>query len=77
MMVRRRLIRASEIGEYVYCQRAWWLHHVIGEEPSGQQRRMRGTALHRQHGRRVWVSQALLLGAVVLVSVALLLWAVG
>lgn len=47
------IIRASEVGEYVYCARAWWLRRVAGEEPEGRERRELGTAMHAAHGRAV------------------------
>ena len=72
-MQRRRWIRASEIGAYSYCRRAWWLRHVGGLEPSGRERLERGVALHVAHGRRVQASQALLLVALLLLVLALLL----
>lgn len=49
-------IRASEVGDYVYCARSWWLRRVAGEEPTGQERREAGTALHTRHGRAVALS---------------------
>ncbi|MFL6230948.1 MAG: hypothetical protein ACJ741_19405 [Pyrinomonadaceae bacterium] len=53
MAERGKLIRASEIGEYVYCARAWWLR-VEGVEAGGwSEARERGTAWHREHGRGV------------------------
>ncbi|MFQ3662722.1 MAG: hypothetical protein SNJ69_10050 [Chloroflexaceae bacterium] len=67
------MIRASEVAEYVYCARAWWLRRVAGLEPQGQERRARGVALHVAHGRRValsaialWAGLALLAGGVLL-----------
>jgi hypothetical protein len=51
-------VRASEIGSYLYCRRAWWY-----------QRQGRGAVLsvaqesgldwHRRHGRRVLMASAL------------------
>lgn len=69
------VIRASEVGEYVYCARAWWLRRVAGEEPAGQARRDLGTALHVCHGRTVAASRVLLVmaGMVLLVGLGLLL----
>ena len=58
-----RIIRASEIGEYSYCSRAWWLRHVIRlpiPEGSGTEGRMAaGTRAHARHGRAVGLSGAL------------------
>lgn len=74
-MPRQRLpiIRASEVGEYVYCARAWWLRRVGGLEPSGYERREYGTALHRRHGRAVAGSRALLLLGIALALAAVVL----
>lgn len=57
---RLAIIRASELGEYVYCARAWWLRRALGWEPAGRERREYGTALHRRHGRAVLGSRALI-----------------
>ncbi len=69
------VIRASEIGEYVYCSRAWWLRRVAGLEPDAatQERMARGTVLHQRHGRAVFGSRALLLLALVIAVAAALL----
>ena len=74
-MARQRLpiIRASEMGEYVYCARAWWLRRVAGWEPAGRERREIGTVLHHRHGRAMAGSRALLVLAGVLVVVSILL----
>ena len=72
-----RIIRASEIGTYLYCQRAWW-YHSQGIESQNQAELQGGTAYHHAHGRRVFFAGllrlagwALLLGAVVLLAVGL------
>jgi hypothetical protein len=70
----KRLIKASEIGQYVYCQRAWWLAAVAGEKHQNVQALARGVQAHAGHGRLVsagsalrWVAIALAVGAVLLV----------
>lgn len=54
-------IRASELGEYSYCSRAWWYRHVIKiSPPAGTgQRLSKGIEAHRQHGRQVARASAL------------------
>lgn len=47
------VIRASEIGQYAYCARAWWLQRVQGYEPQDRRALEAGLALHRQHSRAV------------------------
>jgi CRISPR/Cas system-associated exonuclease Cas4 (RecB family) len=74
-MSRERLpiIRASEVGEYVYCAHAWWLRRVAGLEPAGRERRELGTVLHRRHGQAVAGSRMLVTLGVALALVAALL----
>ncbi len=65
------IIRASELGQYEYCARAWWLARVKGY-PSANVSQMRaGLVRHRAHGRAVagyrrlqWLAWALLFMAV-------------
>jgi CRISPR/Cas system-associated exonuclease Cas4 (RecB family) len=47
-----RVIRSSEIGNYLYCRRAWW-YHKQGFESQNQTELASGTKLHRVHGRKV------------------------
>jgi hypothetical protein len=50
---KRKLIKASGIGEYVFCARAWRLR-IDGYEPtSGHEARQAGTAWHLKHGRTI------------------------
>ena len=46
-------IRASELGQYAYCAKAWWLGRVEGVQPSNVRRLEAGTAVHTQHGAQV------------------------
>jgi CRISPR/Cas system-associated exonuclease Cas4 (RecB family) len=49
-------IRASEIGEYSYCSRAWWYRHVIKITPPAAgtgERLSKGVQAHHRHGRQV------------------------
>ena len=74
------IIRASEVGQYLYCPHAWWLGCIEGR-PSAHWREMAaGKAAHARHGRRVrsalWANRLayLLLTLAVLVGV---LWVSG
>lgn len=49
-----RIIRASEVAEYLYCHRAWWLSHVVGYEVEETKALASGSAYHRRHGGLVW-----------------------
>ncbi len=71
-----KTIRASEVGEYVYCARAWWMRRELGLEPAGSERRELGTALHSRHGRTVVFSGTLFVVGVLLliVAIGLLVW---
>jgi hypothetical protein len=48
-----RTIKASEIGEYVYCNRAWWLRRTYDIRPHNTQELQAGTRYHEQHGGQV------------------------
>ncbi len=67
-----RAIRASEVGEYVFCQRAWWFRHVQGAEPSNVRALEAGTAAHARHGRLVSAAVVLRALAVVVAVAAVL-----
>lgn len=49
---RMKVIRSSEIGNYLYCRRAW-MYRKQGFEPENQAELASGTELHRKHGRKV------------------------
>lgn len=69
-----RIIRASEIGEYLYCHRAWWLRHIQGYKSANVTELASGTALHAQHGQRVWLSGLLRNLAFILLAIAAILF---
>lgn len=55
---KRSIIRASEIGTYVYCRRAWWLKRVANVEQRGRQGVLNeGIRAHTKHGKQVQRSQ--------------------
>jgi CRISPR/Cas system-associated exonuclease Cas4 (RecB family) len=72
-----RPIRASEIGSYLYCHRAWW-YRLSGLESSNQAEMAAGTELHRQHGRKVLTAGLMRnLAFLLLLAACVLLTAVG
>ncbi len=76
-----RPIRASEIGAFLYCKRAWW-YQSQGIETQNQTELAAGTAFHAEHGRKVlaaglmrlagWI--VLALGLITLVVLLTLQW---
>lgn len=68
----RRIIRASEIGEYVFCHRAWWLHRVMGVAAANRAQMQAGVAQHKAHGRAVQRAEMLQRAAFALLALALL-----
>ena len=67
-----KTIRASEVGSYLFCARAWW-YRQQGVESTNQVEMTAGTELHRQHGRTVIASGLTRTLAVILLLVALAL----
>ncbi len=67
------VIRASEIGSYLFCRRAWW-YRKQGIQSENQAEMATGTELHRRHGRQVIAAGFLQTAgyAVLLVAVLLL-----
>ena len=49
------VIRSSDIGNYLYCHRAWW-YKKQGFESENQAELAVGTEIHRQHGRKILAS---------------------
>lgn len=71
-----RTIRASELGNFLYCRRAWW-YHAQGMPSQNQTELTGGNAFHRRHGRGVFFSDFLRTAAWVLLLAALVVLAVG
>jgi CRISPR/Cas system-associated exonuclease Cas4 (RecB family) len=66
------VIRSSDIGNYLYCRRAWW-YRKLGFESENQTELAAGSEIHRQHGRKVVASGLARLLALILLFAALLL----
>ena len=67
-----KVIRASELGQYAYCARAWWLGRVLGYRPTNLERLAAGEAAHVRHGHKVVSSHRLRRLAYVSLALALL-----
>jgi type IV secretory pathway TrbF-like protein len=70
---RKDFVRASGMGEYVYCARAWWLRREGVTPTRGGEARAAGTRWHESHGRSVVRAKRLRLVAAVCVYLALAL----
>jgi len=68
-----RTIRSSDIGNYLYCRRAWW-YRKQGVASQNHVELAAGTQLHQRHGRQVLASGLTrMLGMVLLIAAILLL----
>jgi hypothetical protein len=79
MTTSRPLIRASEIGLYAYCARAWWLQTACGLKSKNTLMLHAGIQRHTQHGGKVTLAYRLRILGYSLFTVALLLivWGIG
>jgi hypothetical protein len=71
------ILRASEIGQYAFCARAWWLGRVKGYRSVNVAAMRLGTIRHRRHGRAVegyHLARRLAAALLVLAAIALLAW---
>jgi CRISPR/Cas system-associated exonuclease Cas4 (RecB family) len=71
-----RTLRASEIGAYLYCKRAWWYQRQ-GLPSENEAALLEGTLTHRAHARGVLTARLLRLLGWLLLSAALVALAVG
>jgi CRISPR/Cas system-associated exonuclease Cas4 (RecB family) len=67
-----KVIRSSDIGNYLYCRRAWWYRRQ-GFESENQAELASGTELHRVHGRKVVASGIFRTLAFIIMLIALTL----
>lgn len=66
-----KIIRASEIGTYQFCHRAWW-YQQQGYEPDNRVEMAGGTEMHEKHSRGVVTSSCLQVIAYVSLLLAVL-----
>jgi len=67
------IISASEIGQWTYCNRAWYLSRA-GERNQNTALMARGEAQHQRHSRTVARSQSLRWLALTLIALSILLF---
>ena len=80
MSPRGKRITASQVGQYAYCARAWWLSTVEGHEPADLEALSVGTAAHERHGWQVSVARGSSKLALILLGIALValaIWGAG
>lgn len=70
-----RTVRASEIGSYLYCHRAWW-YQIQGHRPANEGELSAGSELHFQHSKKVMLSGIVRMLAYFLLIVSLVLLAI-
>ena len=66
------IIRASEIGQYVYCAHAWWLGRSQRLSPANVEELALGRGFHAGHGRVVARVMYLRRSVVILAGLAVL-----
>lgn len=71
-----RTIRASEIGAFIYCRRAWW-YQSQGLVSQNQSEMAGGSQFHKKHGRTVFSASLLRAAGWLLFLAAIAALAVG
>jgi hypothetical protein len=73
-MPNRDLIRASEIADWCFCQRSWYLSaRGVGTSLVQIEKRLAGVDHHQQHARRVKQARGVINGATRALLVAVVL----
>ncbi len=54
----RRTVRASEIGSFIFCQRAWW-YQRSNQPTLNKQELAAGSGFHHRHAGRMRTARAL------------------
>lgn len=72
MAPRTRRVTASQVGQYAFCARAWWLGTVEKREPAHQAQLDAGQMAHERHGWNVVLARLGRRLALILVGVAVL-----
>lgn len=72
MAPKSRRVTASQVGQYAFCARAWWLGSVENCEPVYLDRLDDGRVAHERHGWSVALARASSRLAVLLVVAAAL-----
>lgn len=67
------LIRASDIGQYLFCQRAWWLARIHQVPSTNLADMAAGTAAHAHHAQQMKSTQRLQSIGLMLIVVAVVL----
>ena len=71
-MSAQRFVSASELAQFAYCRRAWWLRAVQGVSGDGESTRFdRGRRAHLRFMRRMVLGRALLWLSILLAILAL------
>jgi hypothetical protein len=83
-LMKQKLIRATELAEFVYCSKAWHLKHLDGAEVSPMARELQAeaSAWHIEQGKSLargdsyrWAGFAALMLAIILIVFCWLGWA--
>lgn len=66
-----KVVKASELGTYLYCRRAW-VYQKQGIVSQHQEEFARGNDFHRQHGKRILLAFLIKLTGWILLFAALI-----
>ena len=71
MSPRGKRVTASQVGQYAFCARAWWLDVVEGRQPTDLEALGGGTVRHERHGWQVFWARGFRKEALILFGIAL------